>query len=79
MARQKNRPTKKTLATGLIVSGMILTSLATTGCGTQAAEQAAALAPGSTAVSIDAIAVKPNLTSKLAANHNETFRVATEL
>ena len=75
---QVNTSTIKTLATGLIVSGVILTSLATTGCDTQLAEQVAYQATGSPEIPIDLTAVKPDPAGRLSANHNETFRVATE-
>ena len=76
MNKQQNHATVKALATGLIVSGIVLSSLATTGCGTRIGEQVAALTSGSGQVALDQVAQKPAPTSRLSANHNETFRVA---
>ena len=62
-----------TLATGLLIGGAALTVLTTTGCDRLPTEQATALtdAPGDTHDTVG----KPDLRSKLAANHNETFLI----
>ena len=66
------------LATGLLIGGAALTTLTTTGCDRLATEQAAALTVGSDGAAADTLAAveKPDLRSKLAANHNETFLAA---
>ena len=78
MNRQDDLSTIKTLVTGLIVSGVVLTGLTATGCDTRVSEQLAALTSGSGQVAQDKDAAKSEAAAKLAANHNETFRVGAE-
>jgi hypothetical protein len=65
------------LAAGLVLGGLVLGSLATTGCERMTSEEVAALASGSAAHAGDLaeVAQAGTLQSRIALNHNETFLI----
>jgi hypothetical protein len=74
MTGKNNNAMVKSVATALIVGSLSLATL-TTGCDTPSAEQIAALTSASTTQASGPLGVvqKPELVSRLAGNHNETF------
>ena len=79
MNAKNGSTTVKTLANGLIVGGIALATLATTGCDRRTAEEVTAWTSGSAEATTDqlGIAEKPDLRIRLSANHNETFLAST--
>ena len=65
--------TVKSVATGVIVSGIALASLGVTGCSDLSDTQVAAIAAGS-AVQPEKLA---DIVGKISINHNETFLMGT--
>ena len=78
MNPKNSSTTVRTLATGLMVGGVAVTTLSATGCDKRTAEHASALTSGSFEAAADSLRVaeKPDLRSRLAGNHNETFLVS---
>lgn len=77
MNAKRDQSAVKALVTGLVLGGLVLTSVATAGCERMSKEQVAAFVAGAEGQAGDLLDVSDTraLHGKIAINHNETFLI----